>query len=120
MDLGSLNIDGFENIINSLSQKDIEELKGLADSLLSCNDSNKKESQSHNNTGQDTFNLDGETIRKISIIMQKLSCQRDDPRCDLLRALKPMLSPQKQKKADEAINMLRVLSLLPIIEELKG
>lgn len=120
MDFGSLNIDSIENIINSLSQKDIEELSGLADSLLGSQSKKENESSSDNNTHQDSFNLDTETIRKISLIMKKLSNQKEDPRCELLRALKPMLSPQKQKRADEAINMLKVLSLLPIIDELKG
>lgn len=120
MELGSLNIENLENIINSLSQKDIEELSGLADSLLGTGKTQEKERESKKGKAQEGFNLDGETIRKISIIMEKLSKQRDDPRCDLLRALKPMLSPERQKKADQAIEMLRVLALLPIINEISN
>lgn len=120
MELGSLNIESLENIINSLSQKDMEELSGLADSLLGTGKTVEKEKESQNSKAQEGFNLDAETIRKISFIMEKLSSQKDDPRCDLLRALKPMLSPDRQKKADQAINMLRVLALLPIIGEISN
>lgn len=119
MDFGSLNIDGLENIINSLSQKDIEELSGIADSLLGSKGKNEDKNPPKQEK-QDSFNFDPEMLKKISAVMGRLSKQKDDPRCELLKALKPMLSPQKQKKTDEAINMLRVISLLPIIDELKG
>ena len=35
MDLGSLNLEGIENIINSMSQSDIEELSSLAGEFFS-------------------------------------------------------------------------------------
>lgn len=117
MDLGSLNIDALENIINSLSQKDIEQLSSFAQSFSSSSGGAPDEGAKKEN-GQDIIQ-DAEMIEKIMLIMRKLSKQRQDPRCELLTALKPMLSPQKRKKADEAINMLRVLSILPIIDELK-
>lgn len=117
MDLGSLNIDGIENIINSLSQKDIEQLSSLAQSFLSSNEGTADEGAKRGNK-QDNI-PDAEMMEKIMRIMRKLSEQKQDPRCELLTALKPMLSPQKRRKADQAINMLRVLSLLPIIDELK-
>jgi hypothetical protein len=42
---------------------------------------------------------------------------KDDPRVDLLLALKPNLSDLRQKKIDEAIQILRLLSLMPLLRE---
>ncbi len=120
MDFGSLNIDNLENIINSLSQSDIDQLSELADTFMGTSGGQKKESTSQSSQSQDTFNFDPQMLSKIMHIMSRLSQQKDDPRCELLKALKPMLSPERQRKTDEAINMLRILSLLPLIDELKG
>lgn len=120
MDLGSLNIDNLENIINSLSQSDMEQLSDLAQTFMGTPGEDKKESSGNQNQPQQGFDFDPAMLTKIMKLMSKLSAQRDDRRCELLRALKPLLSPEKQKKTDEAINMLKILSLLPLIDELKG
>lgn len=120
MDFGSLNIDNLENIINSLSQSDIDQLSELAETFMGTSGEEKKESTSTKSQPQQGFDFDPQMLAKIMNIMSKLSKQKDDPRCDLLRALRPMLSPEKQRKTDEAINMLRIFSLLPLIDELKG
>lgn len=41
----------------------------------------------------------------------------DDPNIDLLRALKPYLAPSRQEKVDQAIKVMRLLKLLPILRE---
>ncbi len=120
MDLGSLNLDNLENIINSLSQSDIEQLSNMAETFLGGDNKQEGGQTKHNREEKEDipFNFDPQTIAKIMKIMNKLSSRPQDPRCDLLTALKPMLSKDRQKKADEAINMLRILSLLPMLGEL--
>ena len=113
MDLGSFNLEGIENIINSMSQSDIEELSSLAGEFFSDKnkDTNKKDEP---NPG-----IDFETITKIASVMSRLSSMPKDPACELLTALKPMLSPERRRKADEAIKMMQILSLLPLINDLQ-
>ena len=53
-------------------------------------------------------------------IMEKLNRRPDDPRYNLLLSLKPMLSEKRQEKIDDALKILSVLSLLPLIEEMRG
>lgn len=113
MDLGSLNFEGIENLINSMSQSDIEELSSLAGEFFS--DKNKND-RAGDNTNQ---GVDFETITKIASVMSKLSSMPKDPACELLTALKPMLSPERRHKADEAIKMMQLLSLLPLLGELQ-
>lgn len=119
MDFGSLNIDNLENIISSLSQSDIEQLSDLAQSFMSA-DGGKNEGHTKSREPQSDNGFDPQLLSRIMQIMTRLSKQKDSPACELLRALRPMLSPERQKKTDEAIDMLRILTLLPVINELKG
>lgn len=120
MDLGSLNLEGIENIINSMSQQDIEELSAMASQLFSSDSSgtrSKSPPKAENNTTSD--GIDFETITKIASVLGRLSAQPKDPGCELLTALKPMLSPERRHKADEAIKMIQLMSLLPLLKDLQ-
>ena len=114
MDLGSLNIDGIENIINSMSQKDIEELSSMASQFFAGNNEAPKSKHEEKNEG-----IDFETITRIASVLGKLSSQPKDPGCELLTALKPMLSPERRHKADEAIKMMQLFSILPLLKDLQ-
>ena len=97
MDLGSLNLEGIENIITSMSQSDIERLSSMAGEFFG---SAEKESSPKQET---TGGIDFETVTKIASVINRLSSMPKDPGCELLTALKPMLSPERRHKADEAI-----------------
>ena len=43
--------------------------------------------------------------------------KKDDPRVTFLLALKPNLSAERSKKVDEAIHLLRLINLLPMLQE---
>lgn len=45
------------------------------------------------------------------------SIPKDDSRTNLLLALKPHLSEPRQEKVDEAIKLLKVVSIMPILRE---
>ena len=122
MDLGSLNSDAIENIINSMSQKDIEDLTAMASQLFSGGNSSsspnsKSDTRPEHNDSADGIDFD--TITKIASVLGRLSSQPKDPGCELLTALKPMLSPERRHKADEAIKMMRLISLLPLLKDLQ-
>lgn len=114
MDLGSLNLDGIENIISSMSQKDIEDLSAMASQFFGGTENSSEKKQEAPTDG-----IDFETISKIASVISKLSSQPKDPGCELLTALKPMLSPERRHKADEAIKMMQLLSLLPLLKDLQ-
>ena len=118
MDLGSLNLDGIENIINSMSQKDIEDLSAMASQFFGgTNDAYQKpDGQAEKEKSE---GIDFETITKIASVLGRLSSQPKDPGCELLTALKPMLSPERRHKADEAIKMMQLISLLPLLKDLQ-
>ena len=57
--------------------------------------------------------LDPQAIMKISQLMQRMNSDDDNTR--LLKALRPHI--HNQKKLDEAIRILQLLSLLPALKE---
>lgn len=116
IDMGSIN-----EVISSLSDDDMESLKNMAQSLFSGqnNAQNVKQEQPKpqiHNSGMP--NIDFASIAKIASFMNIMSNDRKDPRCDLLNALRPMLSDDKQQKVDQAIKMLRLMSLIPKLKEI--
>lgn len=59
-------------------------------------------------------NLD---IGKLMKVQQLLSQRRDDSSSALLRALKPHLMEENRKKVDDAVRIMELLDLLPLIKE---
>ncbi len=115
MDPPDFNFDNIGDILGSLSQEDIEKLSGLAGQFMGGEKSDgANEGCDCNNEGFGGFNLDPEMIFKLMNIMQKLQSRQNDPRCNLIRALKPLLSPERRHKADAAIEMLRLMSIFSI------
>lgn len=54
-------------------------------------------------------------ILKAKKIMEGASGR--DKNADLIRALKPLLRPERQKKADSAIKILKLISIWPMLKE---
>lgn len=64
------------------------------------------------------LSLDPKQLGMIMKVMNSLkSNDADDDRIRLLTALRPHLSPERQKKTDTAVKMLKLLKLLPLIRE---
>lgn len=113
---GDITPDAINDILSSLSESDMENITKLASEFFSDSSHDKKEKSEQRQSVP--FNIDMDTIMKIASVMNKLGSQPEDPRCRLLRDLKPMLSPQRRKRVDTAIQMLQMISLMPLIKEL--
>ena len=117
MDPPDFNFDNLGDILGSLSQEDIERLSGLASQFMGSEraDSNNENCDCDNEGGGfGGFNIDPEMIFRLMNIMQKLQSRQNDPRCNLIQALKPLLSPERRRKADTAIEMLRLMSIFSL------
>lgn len=109
MDPPDFSIDNLTDILGSLSSEDFENLKNIADQFT-----NEQNSNSNNNTDSDNssfLNFDPEMIFKIMNMFEKLNSCQNDPRCNLITALKPLLSPNKRQKADMALEFIRLFSI---------
>lgn len=107
MDPPELNFENLGDILSSLSQEDFEKINNLAQQFMGSEKAEEKcESQP-----QEGFNLDPEMLFRLMNIFQRINSQQNDPRCNLIAALKPLLSAQRRQKADRAIELLRLMNI---------
>lgn len=112
-------MDDINEIISSLSDNDIEMLKGVASSILgekpdsSPSPKPKADAISGLNLSQNDLNF----MLKAKSIIEKMnnSSSKDT---DLILALKPHLGPESRDKADKAIRILRLFEILPYLKDL--
>lgn len=99
-------------ILSNLTDDDIQQLKSVASTLM--NSSTAEEKKEQNNPGSDEL-FNPSMISRLGKISNAVS--GDDERTALLKALKPLLSSERQQKADEAIKIMRMVRLLPLLRE---
>ena len=117
-------MDNLNDIINSLSADDINMLKGVASSILGEQNDSSPQNQGvkrQNNTDlSQSLNIDGvdfDMIMKAKTIFDKMN-NTQSKNVDLIKALKPHLSPESQNKADQALRILKLFEVLPLLREL--
>lgn len=108
-------MDNIGDILSSLSTEDIENLKATAESIFgnSNNENPQKQSNDINNM------LNPEMIMQITKFMGAINSD-GSKRTKLLEALKPNLSEKRRKKADDAIQLIKLLDILPLINNLQN
>lgn len=124
-------MDNLNDIINSLSADDINMLKGVASSILGDSTEAEPPKPQPNTAQQSTpqqssvpalsgLGLDGidfNMIMKAKTIFEKMN-NTSNKNVDLILALKPHLSPETQNKADQALRILKLFEVLPLLREL--
>lgn len=115
MNIENINMEDISQILSSLSDDDVEQLKSVAQSFFPGGEKERTEKKEPpKNEGEQ---LDFESMRKIMSILNLLKSDIHDPRCDLLFALKPMLKEERRPRVDQAAKMLQLLSVLPKLRE---
>lgn len=122
-------------ILNSLTPDDIENLKQTAASVLGGMENNKPPTKEpeikQNKQEQNQFDFDNllksmgglgnfgmPDLSQLSAIIPILQAfNSHDERLDFINALKPLLSEERQKKADEATKLVKLMSVLPLLRE---
>ena len=75
--------------------------------------------QSSNNGTNNLSNFDINTVLKVKSIMNNMN-STPDPRCNLLKSLKPYLRESKQSKVDQYINLFSMSKLIEAFKESGG
>ena len=105
-------------ILSSLTPDDIENLKATAESVFGQSGDQNSQNNQNTSQGNDMFSsFDPKMIAQITRIMGAMNGE-SGRRCKLIDALKPNLSPERQKRADQAIQILKLLEILPLINNL--
>ncbi len=106
LDLGGL--------LDALQEQDLSQLLETASSLL--------QGASNGNAQQPTPDsappLDPALLVKLTKLFSLLNRSDPDPRADLLRALRPLVSETRRERIDVAARMLQLARLLPRLREL--
>ncbi len=106
--------DILESLKSSLGFKEEKKDKGADISSLLSSLSGSANIQ--NNSDNSVFgNID--ITKLIPLVTAISSAKTDDRATNLLLALKPLLNPQRRPKIDHAISIMRIMALLPILEE---
>ena len=113
------------SILSSLSSDDINNLKNMANSILGGENSKETEKsepvKNSSNTDfkmPDLSNLGLPDLSQFSGLLPLLSAfNSHDEREDFIGALKPLLSDERRKKADEAMKIIKLLSVIPLLKE---
>lgn len=88
----------------------MERIKNMAQNLLGGTPEPAK------TTAEDNLNID---VGALSGIIKKMNgAGANDSRINLLLALKPNLSPEKQSKVDSAIKILKLIEFAPILKDM--
>ena len=130
------NTPNINDIISNLTPDDINMLKGVASSILgegapentqsatqnsstqnfnNNQNNNQNALQSLNSLGLDS--LDFNMIMKAKSIFDKMN-NMPNKNVDLIMALKPHLRPETQNKADQALKIIKLFEVLPLLREL--
>ena len=114
-------MDSINDILASLTPDDIKALKDTADALFGGSGFTAPPPKSDNvptqSGGFDFGKIDPEMFSRLGGVMSAMNSD-GGKRCRLIEALKPNLSPYRQKKADDAIQILKLMDVLPLISEL--
>ena len=112
------------SILSSLSPEDMENIKNIASSFLGDSKSKpqpqpppeKKESTQQ--SFPDLSSLGMPDLSQLSALVPVLQAfNQPDSRLDFINALKPLLSQERQQRADEALKLVRLFSVLPLLRE---
>ncbi len=101
-------MDGISQILGSLSDEEFRTLKDAAQSLLG---------DAEAPGAQQDAGIDPEMLHRLSRVMQAMQ-KGTDNRSQLIGALKPYLREPRRKRADDVMQMLRMLDVLPMLGQL--
>ncbi len=109
-------MDNINEILSGLTDEDMENLKAAAESLFSSQES----SENRGSSAPDFADMLGnaQMIAKISSLMGAMN--KKDDRTRLIEALKPLLSEKRRKRADEAMQMMKLFEILPALGGIMG
>lgn len=110
-------MDNINDIISSLSQDDISSLKAMAESIFGDGGSDSPKSSHSPESSNGGFSISPDMIFKISSVMNAMNSSTGE-KYRLIEALKPNLSEKRQRKADEAMQIIKLLEIMPLISGL--
>jgi hypothetical protein len=112
-------MDDLQSKMNELfsSPEGMEKIKNIVSMLSNSGGGDGAEPQKEkgNDGGDNGLNFDPAMLLKLTQAFNAM--KKGDPRIDLLLALKLNLSDPRRKKVDEAIQIMRLINMMPLLKE---
>ena len=102
----------FINISNDLNMEDIKDKLGFSDDKIF---NTFKNNSSSSNSSSNNFNLDAETLMKMTSVINAMN-QKDNPGSNLLHSLKPYLRDSRKDKLDQYANLLNLTKIADVMK----
>ena len=113
--LNNGNNDSKQTLNNMLSQVSPEMLNSLSSMLQSSNSNNNLNSSDFTNSSNNGFNLDAETLMKMTSVINAMN-QKNSPGNNLLYSLKPYLRDSRKNKLDQYANLLNLTKIADVMK----
>ena len=100
-----------------MSQEDL--MAKLFEQLLEAEGDKNKNTEASDNPQSDSSNdffgnIDIEAIMKLGEMLQSMNAS--DKNTQLLLALKPHLRPENRQKVDNALKLMKIINILPLLK----
>lgn len=102
------------SVLSSLSAEDIARLKATAQQFFGSHEEEKKVESAANN---DSFNMPFDPKLLTGVARFSKMLNETDEKSNFIMALKPLLSDKRQKKADDAVMMLKFMRVINSMQE---
>ena len=99
------------SILSSLTAEDVARLSETAQQLFGGQENDPPPDSNAPSFG----GVDPELMSKLMKILPLLQQGGDSERARLIQALKPLLSQSRRQKADEALRLLRLIEMIPLL-----
>lgn len=87
----------------------------MFEKIFSEKEKEKEEKKIHSNKEDEALSINIEILANLQKIFDNMS--ENEKNAELILSLKPLLSDELKQKADEAIKMLKIFSIIPTLKE---
>lgn len=94
------------------SQAGLENLQYILSNINMGANEKENTSEDKNNSNNNGFNIDFETIMKMKNIMDKVNSTKNSPETNLLLSLKPYLNNNRKQKLDQYMQFLNISKVI--------
>ena len=101
------------SLLSSLTPDDMAHLSDMAQQLFGAQGQEPPPAPEPN--APPFGGVDPEVMSKLMKILPLLQQGGDSERAQLIRALRPLLSQSRRRKADEALRLLRLIEVIPLL-----
>lgn len=107
-------MDNLNELLSSISPSDMEKIKGAAASLLGTSADNPADTNAADSSPTSAAPAFSDDMSRM---LMQLAAQmnKDNDKTAFIKALRPLLSEERQKKADEAMRFMKLMDTLPLL-----